>query len=213
MWDNFSSLVDRFSDVLGSSQPVPGGGGAAAMCGCLAASLGCMAGNIRREKLPYGGEKHFIIVERLIPLEKLRKRFLRLMDDDAAAFLPLAETYTKSSQMEGHAQRLYRCSLAAAKPPLEMMESCLELLKALKELQPLVGKLLQSDIGCAAYLCASAMECAAVNVFVNTASYRDREEADEMHRRAEAILAAGPQEARAFAQEVLAFLRGEENHG
>ena len=59
MSDNLSSLCAEFINRLASSSPVPGGGGAAALCGALASALCSMAGELSRgnkSTLPYSAE-------------------------------------------------------------------------------------------------------------------------------------------------------------
>ena len=80
----------EFVSVLASKSPVPGGGGAAALIGSLAAALGAMAANLtigKKKFLPFEEDHRRIIAE----ADRLRLRLLALVDEDAAAFEPLTE--------------------------------------------------------------------------------------------------------------------------
>lgn len=52
--------VDQFLQLLASSAPTPGGGGAAALCGALAIALGNMVGNLTLDKKKYAGVQEVI---------------------------------------------------------------------------------------------------------------------------------------------------------
>ena len=51
--DMLKKDINEFLDVLGSSEPVPGGGGASALAGALAAALGLMVGSLTVGKKKY----------------------------------------------------------------------------------------------------------------------------------------------------------------
>ena len=49
------------------------------------------------------------------------------------------------------------------------------------------GRLLLSDVGCAAAVCRAAVDCAAMNVWVNTRLFRDDPQAREYERETEML--------------------------
>ena len=84
--------IQSFCTALISRRPVPGGGGASALAGALAACLGGMAIQLTR------GKKKFIPVDEMLKaqlesLEESRQILLHCMDEDAAAFEPLSKAY------------------------------------------------------------------------------------------------------------------------
>ena len=114
-----------FTEALASSAPTPGGGGAAALMGSLAASLGAMAARLS------AGKK--ACAENAAPLdgitadcEALRLDFLRQIDADAAAFLPLAAAYRIPREEPNRAETLRRASLDACGAAAEMLREALE---------------------------------------------------------------------------------------
>src|SRR5438552_8012079 len=82
-------LVDRtlrsFSEDLASERPVPGGGSAAAYAGSLGAALCAMVLRISAKKSEQP------LADRITEFDNLRSDFLRLVDDDSAAFARVAE--------------------------------------------------------------------------------------------------------------------------
>src|SRR2546423_14673364 len=80
------STLRAFSDDLASDRPVPGGGSASAYAGALGAALAAMVARIATKKSTdqrlgdYIGE-----------MDNLRGDFLRLVDDDSAAYARVAE--------------------------------------------------------------------------------------------------------------------------
>ena len=79
----------EFLDALASKAPTPGGGGASAYAGALAAALANMVGNLTVGKKKYA-EYEPQVIAAMERLEALRAKLQQLIDDDAAAFGPLA---------------------------------------------------------------------------------------------------------------------------
>ena len=86
-WIDYS--LQSFTDHLSAREPVPGGGGAAALIGALAAALCSMAGNYSTDKKSAEGHETELR-EAIDKAEELRMRLLALVDADAEAFAPLA---------------------------------------------------------------------------------------------------------------------------
>ena len=83
---------EDFLDVLASKEPVPGGGGAAALVGAVGVALGHMVG-----ALTVGKKKYADVQEDILALnaraEALRARLVELVEEDARAFEPLSRAY------------------------------------------------------------------------------------------------------------------------
>jgi formiminotetrahydrofolate cyclodeaminase len=197
---------EDFSKELFSKAPVPGGGGAAAYIGALGVSLGAMAVNLTR------GKKKFAAYEpeyeaMLTDAELYRKRLLQLIDKDAAAFEPLSKAYSMSKDDPDYAETMRSVTITAAKAPFEMMRYCALSIDLIERILAKCSKLLLSDVGCAAIAAEAAMECAALNVFVNTRMLKGDAEADKMARDAEEMLADYIPKAMAVADEVFDRMR------
>lgn len=179
------SLLD-FTGALASSAPTPGGGGAAALMGSLAASLGAMCARLSAGRRRAEGTEELDGIT--AACEELRLRFLEQIEADAEAFRPLAAAYRLPKEQPDRAEILRRSSIGACAAAAEMLFLCVRTTEQLQRLRTLAGALLQSDVGCAAAACRAALLSAAYNIYVNTRPYPDEPEARSLERTAEAAL-------------------------
>lgn len=156
----------NFTNRLAAREPVPGGGGAAALIGALAAALCSMAGNYSTDKKSAEGHEEELRAA-IDKAEELRMRLLSLVDADAEAFAPLAAAWRLPKDEVGKAA-LQQATLDACVAPMDMLQSCAELVPPLETIRKYGAKSLQSDVGCAASALAAALECAGMNLLVNT---------------------------------------------
>ena len=163
-WIDYS--LKSFTDHLSAREPVPGGGGAAALIGALSAALCAMAGSYSTDKKSAEGHEDELRAA-IDTAEELRMRLLALVDADAEAFEPLAAAWRLPKDEVGRAA-LQQATLDACVAPMDMLQSCVALLPALETVRKLGAKSLQSDVGCAASALAAALECAGMNLLVNT---------------------------------------------
>lgn len=173
------SCVD-FAEVLASKASVPGGGGAAALVGAVGVALCSMVGNFTTGKKKYA-EFEEDIQRMLADGEKLRLRLLDLVEADAAAFEPLSKAYAYPKDDPKRDEVLEEATMNALKAPIEMVETLAKVIDLLEEMQVKGSKMLISDVGCGALFAGAAMEAAAMNVFVNTKSLKNREVAKEIN--------------------------------
>lgn len=199
------SLGD-FTEALSSSAPTPGGGGAGAMCAALSVSLCSMAANltIGKKKFAELAADHRRIIDEC---ELLRKRALLIIDRDAELFKPLSELYSAPKDTEGYDDALETATLFAAKAPMELLTLCRDAALLIEEMSEKCSKLLISDVGCAAALCNAAMSSAAMNVYVNTASLKNREKAREVNTAVAALLSENSEKMSTIANSILGKLR------
>lgn len=81
-------------------------------------------------------------------------------------------------------------TLTACQAPLQILECCANVLSLLEEMLEKGSLLLLPDVGCGTYLCRAAMESAALSVFVNTGTLKDRNTAADLEGRVDSILHA-----------------------
>jgi len=168
-------LIDRtlrsFSEELGSERPVPGGGSAAAYAGALGAALCAMVLRIAAKKSEQP------LADRISELDNLRNDFLRLVDDDSAAFrrvadamkLPRATAEEKAERKE----RMQSGFLAAARVPLEVAKTARRLLETCDRTTSSASPMTVSDVGVGALMAHTALRSATLNVMINLASLDD----------------------------------------
>lgn len=182
---------EEFIDVLGSKEPVPGGGGASAMVGAAGCALGTMVGS-----LTVGKKKYADVEEEIRGLMKksraLQKDLLRLIERDALVFAPLAKAYgmpkdTEEQKMEK--ERVMEAALkVACSVPLEIMEKCCEGIELVKIYAEKGSVMAVSDAGVAAAFLEGALKGASLNVYINTKSMKNRELAAELNEKADRMI-------------------------
>lgn len=177
----------EFARVLAAKEPVPGGGGAAALVGALAAALCSMVGNFTVGKKTYA-EVENDIQRMLGEAERIRERFLELSEEDAQAFVPLSRAYALPKEDPERDAILEEATKAACKAPFEMMQECARVIDLLEEMGQKGSKMLLSDVVCGAVLARSALEAASMNVFVNTKSLQDRDYARQLETECRKLL-------------------------
>ncbi len=202
--------VKDFTQTLADKVPVPGGGGAAAMAGALAAALGSMAANYTIGKKNYAMYEDDV-KDILKTTEEVRLRLLDLIEADAKAFEPLSRAYAIPKDDPGREEALQSATLNAAYAPLDIMDACADVIDALDELLDKCNHLMISDVACGAILAGAALKAASFNVFVNTSALTDRKKAEELELTAERLLDDYLPLADVIAETVLADIRNEEN--
>lgn len=196
-----------FAELLASKTPVPGGGGAAALVGALGAALCSMAGNLTLGRKKYAAAEPDIRVL-LEKGEEVRARLLTLVDADAAAFEPLSRAYSIPKDDPQRLSVLETATERACAAPMEMLEQCARAVELLEEMQEKGSVMLISDVGCGALCCKAAMECAALNIYVNTKTLKNRVVAEALECRADQLVEEYGRRADAVASSVRGYLRG-----
>lgn len=172
--------VTRFLDRLASKSPTPGGGGASALAGALGIALGNMTGSLTVGKPKYASvEDEILKVNKRS--EELRNELYALIERDAQAFMPVSKAYGISKDDPMRDEVMEEALKGAAEVPLEIMRKCCEALEMINVYAHKGSLIAVSDAGCAAAICKSALESAALNVYVNTKSMKDREYAEKMN--------------------------------
>lgn len=178
----------KFLEALASSAPTPGGGGACAYAGALAAALGSMVGNLTLGKPRYASVEDDIRGH-LVQLKACREELLRLIDADAKAFSALARTWKmpKSTPFQREARHAaeQKALLEACEVPLQIMRVCAKVIELDDFMAHNASRLALSDVGASAALAKGALKAAALNVYVNVGMMDDRGTADAFEREAE----------------------------
>ena len=177
----------EFVEVLASSAPVPGGGGAAALVGAIGTALGNMVGS-----LTVGKKKYADVEAEIIALKKkcdgLQKDLLDQVPADAVGFEPLANAYGIPKDDPNRDKILEEATIVACAVPMKIMELCCEAIEAISVFAAKGSRLAVSDAGCGAVCCKAALQSASLNVFINTKSLKNREVAEEMNAKANGML-------------------------
>ncbi|MBQ9031747.1 MAG: cyclodeaminase/cyclohydrolase family protein [Parasporobacterium sp.] len=183
----------EFIEVLASKAPVPGGGGAAALCGAVGTALGNMVGSLTVGKKKYADVEAEILTMKE-KCSRLQSELLELANQDAEVFEPLSQAYAlptgTEEQKQFKAARLEECSKAACQVPLEIMQKCCEAIELVETFAQKGSRLAVSDAGCGASILKGALQAASLNIFINTKGMNDRVFADRINRQANEMLQA-----------------------
>lgn len=184
-------LDTAFLDELASNAPTPGGGGAAAYCGALAAALGSMVGNLTAGKPRYAEVEAEVRLE-LERLGAARARLVALVAEDAAAFAPVAAAYKmpKAAPEEAAAKEeaLQAALAGACEVPLEIMRQCAAVLDSCEFMAHHGSRLAVTDAGVAAVFAKAAVQGARLNVLINVELMADAAKARAYRAEADGIL-------------------------
>ena len=187
---------EDFAAKLASKEPVPGGGGVAALAGSLGAALASMVANYSIGKKKFLGmeAKHQEIIDKSCDL---MNKLMALIDEDAENFAPLSKAYgMPSATEEEKAEKekvLQQCLLVAASGPVKMVEYVYDAIKIQEELVDISTKIIISDVGCAVQMLKSALYSANLNVIVNMNSIKDEKYVAEPSAKCNKMVAEGTQ--------------------
>lgn len=179
--------VTSFTEILASSAPVPGGGGASSLVGAIGIGLGDMVGELTVGKKKYADVEEDVKAL-MVRAQALREKLLDLVDGDAEAFAPLARAYGIPKDDPDRARIMEEALRTACGVPLEIMRACGEAIDIIAEFAQKGSRLAVSDAGCGAVCCKAALQAASLNVFINTKSLKNRETAEAMNAKANEML-------------------------
>lgn len=190
--------ITKFSDVLASNEPAPGGGSVAALSGLLGADLAIMVVNLSVGKKSYESLDENLKIQFMRDYEAIqlvRKELHDLIDEDTNAFTLFMDAMKLPKETdEDKALRnaaIQRASVYALQIPLKTAEKCLEVLKHQKVIGEFGNKNAVSDIGVGALLCFTGLEGAALNVKINLPGIDDEDIKKDATSRIESIIAEG----------------------
>lgn len=176
-----------FVEMLASSTPAPGGGGAAALVGAIGTALGHMASNLTVGKKKYAGVQEEIL-ELNTRFMLLEKELLDQVEADEKGFLPLAAAYRLPKDAPGYERFMDEATLAACEVPLKIMDLCCQALVCIAVVAEKGSRLAVSDTGSGAVCCKAAMQAASLTIFINTKSLKNRSAASAIDARVNEML-------------------------
>ncbi|MDD3570961.1 MAG: cyclodeaminase/cyclohydrolase family protein [Lachnospiraceae bacterium] len=183
-----------FAEKLASKEPVPGGGGVAALVGSLGAALATMVANYSIGKKAFLGmeAKHQEIIDKS---NDLRIKLLSLIDEDAENFEPLSKAYglpTSTDEEKAEKEKVLQAALkVAAEGPIKMVGYIYEAIKLQEELVDLSTKIIISDVGCGVQMLKAALYSANLNVVVNMNLIKDEAYVAEVSGKTSKMVADG----------------------
>lgn len=192
--DKSKKLVDMtcraFADETASESPAPGGGSISAYMGSLGAALATMVANLSAHKAGWDDRwKEFsdVAEEGRVLVDSL----LHLVDEDTEAFNGIMAVFAMpkgtDAEKAARAEAMERATEYATRVPLRTMEESLKVFPLALKMAENGNPASVSDAGVGALAARAAVRGALLNVKINAAGLKNRELADKLVGRAEAI--------------------------
>lgn len=205
----------EFLEELASASSTPGGGGASAYCGAIAAALASMVCNLTIGKAKFS-DVESEVVGCLGRLSILRSRLVSLVDEDAQAFGPLAAAYRmpkdNDALIEARTAAIQEGLILACEPPLAMMRAIIDVLHECDFIARNGSKMAISDAGACALIAKAALMSASLNVYINADSMSTDQDRQRFIDEADALVSRGVELADAIyfhvASEIGSFTEG-----
>jgi len=167
-------LIER----LATSEPIPGGGSAAALAGAMGAALVRMVVALSSGR-PGAAESEPELTEIAVAAANCQSELLNLAELDAAAYdaVVKARRLPKETDLERQARsvQVAAATREATRAPMQTARVADTVLDLAERLAPIGNRNAVSDVGVAALLAAAAIRGAALNVRINL-PYLDADE-------------------------------------
>ncbi len=169
--------IEVYLDELASASATPGGGSAAALMGAQSAALTSMVCNLTI------GKPKYIEVEAdmqalLLKSEALRKRLLDMIKADVDVFNNLMAAYGLAKESDAdkflRSQVIQEVLKEATEVPLACARACAEAIELSRYAANKGNLAVISDAGAATMSAYGGLKSAALNVYINTGSLKDR---------------------------------------
>jgi methenyltetrahydrofolate cyclohydrolase len=169
--------IGAFLDELASGAPTPGGGSAAAIMGAMGAALISMVCNVTLGKKGHEAAAAELKIVR-DESEKLRAALTSMVADDIAAFDALMTAYrlpkAGDDEKSRRAEAIQTSLRAATETPLACARACAQVIALSKRVGEQGYAGVVSDAGVGVLAANTALRSAALNVFINASSLKDR---------------------------------------
>lgn len=174
----YTQSIQNYLDAVASNQPTPGGGAAAAITGAQGIALLCMVCRLTLGKRRFAMHESEISII-LTTLEQQRQYCLELAQKDTEVFQQVIAAYqlpknTKTA-ITTRTITIQSALKAATAIPLELLETCHQVLPIAKKLHTLGNPSVISDVMVAKYLLTASLFSAKANVEINLAGITDQE--------------------------------------
>ena len=189
--------VTDFAEETSRESAAPGGGTISAYMGALGAALGTMVANLSSHKAGWDDRcpEFSIWAERG---QKLMKELLFLVDEDTRAFNKIMTAFglPKKTDEEKTARSaaIQEATRYATQVPLQTMKASFQVFKICKQMAKEGNPNSITDAGVGALAAHAAVFGAGMNVKINAASLKDREEAEKYVAEVREIMAAADKE-------------------
>jgi|CXWL01.1.fsa_nt_gi formiminotetrahydrofolate cyclodeaminase len=183
--------IQLFLDELASKAPTPGGGSAAAIMGAQSAALTSMVCNLTIGKPKYA-EVENDMQALLQKSETLREELTDMIQADIDVFNRLMATYALPKETDDQktlrSAAIQQALSEATEIPLACARACAQAVELSRIAANKGNSAAISDAGVAVMAAYSGLKSAALNVYINAGSLKDRTYADAKLSELESIL-------------------------
>ena len=176
-----NNTIAKFLDELASEQPTPGGGGAAAIMGAVGAALVSMVANLTIGKKNYEAFDAELKATNA-EAEKVRAELTAAIDEDVVAFNAVMGAYGlprgTDEEKATRAAAIQAALKQATDAPLRAVKACHEVIELSAVVAEKGNLNVISDAGVAVLAANAGLRSAALNVYINAKSIKDREFAE-----------------------------------
>lgn len=184
--------VTGFADETSSESPAPGGGSISAYMGALGAALGTMVANLSAHKAGWD-DRWEEFSEYAVKGRETMTALMALVDEDTEAFNRIMAVFAmpKGTPEEKAARSaaLQEATLYATEVPLRTMRESVKVFDLAEAMARQGNPASVSDAGVGALAARAAVLGAYLNVRINAAGLKDREQADNLLKEAADIAA------------------------
>ena len=180
-----------FIEVLASREPVPGGGGAAALVGSVGMALGNMVGNLTVGKKKYA-EVESEVLKIMERAKVLQQDLLDMVDGDAKVFKKVSDVYKmpKETQedIKAREEAMEIALKEACSVPLQIMKTSAEAIGLQARLGEIGSIMALSDVGVGVLCLKTALISGKLNVIINLNGIRDEAFVKKTYEEIDAVL-------------------------
>lgn len=184
--------VTGFADETASESPAPGGGSISAYMGALGAALGTMVANLSAHKAGWD-DRWEEFSDYAVRGREIMTKLMTLVDEDTEAFNRIMAVFAmpKGTPEEKAARSaaLQEATLYATEVPLRTMRESVKVFDVVEAMARQGNPASVSDAGVGALAARAAVLGAYLNVRINAAGLKDREQADRLLKEAADIAA------------------------
>lgn len=166
--------LDQFIDNLAESTPTPGGGGAAAIAGALAAALAHMVAGLTANRRKYA--QHHEELNRILERSKaLRADLIQAVADDAHVYKRVITvlSYRTDNNDQSVTQAIEDALIGAAQVPLGVIQLCVEVAEIGERLTQIGLEHAAADAAGAIFLAQAAAKISLLNIKANMREVTD----------------------------------------
>jgi formiminotetrahydrofolate cyclodeaminase len=183
--------VENFLDELAGGNPTPGGGSAAAIMGAMGAALVSMVCNVTIGKKGYEGVEAEMKAVRE-ESERVRRRLTAMVAEDIAAFDSIMAAYklpkTTDAEKSVRAAAIQAGLGRATETPMDCARACAEVIALARRASEHGYLNVISDGGVGVLAGFTGLRSAALNVYINAPSLKDRAYAERSTAELEKLL-------------------------